>query len=437
MRAFLAVAVLLASGVQDGESGSRRPSLEEAIEHLRGRSEAVREAVRVRVQATIAALDRLPPNADELSVAPLGDELAALPPDAAPLLVAHLDPGPDASFAESRRADVVAAALASVGTGAVLGELEAFLRGGSPLARRRALLLVAGSEAKGRAREVLERLWSEEAPGGDELATGVLGALLALSPPERAAELVRAALETEDVVRVDAAFGVLEETGASARESVRGVLDRPHIARDRLAELVGYYARRPEEFGEWEAILLLGLLDRPGIGASQRILVLDRMPELDPGGRIEWLDELAEFSRRQDGPVRTASWIALARLGDRGARRSLLAPLSDRIADAPRDVAALRARAALHLRLDEPDEAVRDYRRAYDLVQLPVEQRRPIGISLARALCRSGKLREAAEVLGQIRLSSIDRRVLRDDPDFAELLEHSRYGSALQEDASR
>ena len=79
--------------------------------------------------------------------------------------------------------------------------------------------------------------------------------------------------------------------------------------------------------------------------------------------------------------------------------------------------------------------AIKDYRRLIELHQESGSDRRGENLAhvgLARAYALSGRLREAASTLERSPLSSLERRALASDPDFAELAKHPRYGKSLE-----
>ncbi len=416
--------LVLASPFQE-PSRSERPSLEEVLVRLRARRDAARAVLLPRVVELVGRLDLLRPDAPLEALAALQAELARLPPETAPLIVPYLDPGE--GTAQSRRADELALALGPIGIGGVLDELALLARNGSPSGRKRAVLVLARSGGA-RVLPVLRGLWDDGPP---DLAADVFAALLALSDAEAAGELASAALGAGEPERIDAALEALLRTGKSAREAVRGVLEEPALAEPRLEALFAYYLARPTEFASAEAELLFDRIERSPLPTARLVALIERLPDLarSRAGKVEWIDLLRDFGTRTSGELSTACLVALARLGDRGARRDLLEGVGARFAN-PKVLEAYLARGRLFLRLEEPSEAAREFERAFEIVRLPLEQRYPIGILLARALCRSDKLRRASEVLAELQLLPLQKTELASDPDFQELAA-SRYGDVL------
>ena len=62
------------------------------------------------------------------------------------------------------------------------------------------------------------------------------------------------------------------------------------------------------------------------------------------------------------------------------------------------------------------------------------DDRNALSILLARAYVRDGKLRNASEALEEGLLPRSSLRELVNDPDFAPLVEHPKYGKPFSDD---
>lgn len=423
------------------------PSLTRALEAWRARAEAHRAelepVVAQRVARAAAALRR----GDATELAAARAELAALPPDAAPLLARAL--GATEGDGPAAREEV-ASALRSVGSAAAVPELallaaghEGPEEGPESEVRELALELLVetptGESATARERRgaALVELWRAlgpelRAPAGARL----LAALLPLREPAAARALAAEALAAGGE-RARAALRALGEVPLDASDAVRDLVAREEDALPCLRELFDYHLARPQADPE-EVRELFALLARPSVPEERRVGALQELGiglaarERGDRGRATWTEALAHFAAGSRGRTREEAQVALVRLGDRDARRDLFDELDRLVAGNPRTAEGWMQRGGLLLRVGEVRDAADDFRRAYDLLRRYAEGRRKAGVALARALCLDGKLRQASDVLEELELSELQRAELARDPDFAELARDARWGDVLR-----
>ena len=218
--------------------------------------------------------------------------------------------------------------------------------------------------------------------------------------------------------------------GPEARSAMRDFIASPNHVVNHLDRVLAYYTAHPADLGDDEATRMVGAVRVRDDASAAISRVLDFLGSAFEGAKPEWMDELEAVASTRIGDVRIDCLVCLARVGDRGARRRLVEDADERVDEHPRSSSSWAARGKLYRRLGDYSDALRDYKKAYELAQL-VAQRQPLGIELARLYALTKKPRQASEVLEELGLSDVQRRDLRADPDFANLVEHDRYGRVL------
>jgi tetratricopeptide (TPR) repeat protein len=341
--------------------------------------------------------------------------LAEIGPDAALLVVAHLDPGDEASGEDQARADFAAEALQRMAPEPALGELERILEHGSSAARLRAItVLPAMPEAPG----VRATLNSVFAGSSGELRGAALRALLALGGPEAEAQIPEILSGSDwDLIEI-ALSGLAELDRAVAAPLVAALFHQPWRAERFARGLLTYYRAFPELVDD-EVAEGLARLTSGGAPAEVKLEVLAALPDIAP--RLASLRRVLE-PVIASGPLelREGAQAALAILGDRAARRALLEPYDAAVDGSKRRPEAWARRADVQMRIRDYGAAIRDYRQALELSEGSIPDPATY-IDLARCYARERKLQDAAQWLRRAPITLEELRALAADPDFAEL----------------
>lgn len=355
-------------------------------------------------------------------------ELEGLGPEAAPLLVVHLDPGEDATSAQVRRARAVADALRAWGAPGIADEVVALALGPSKRARQQAarVLPFLPDRAEGR-RVLLELLGRPDADARLDAARGLVELVraddLESVPP------LRQLLVDEQVELVAEALNGLAAVGDrdSAAEIAR-LASSPTRALSLLEPLRAYFEASPR-LPRLEVTKALVQSATQTTVISNRRALLELAATLDTPWNRELEDLFEPLLELGDPEVADEARIAMARLGDRGARRDLLRKYDDWVKRRSNFPSAYEERARIQLRVGDYGEAGKDYETAVALYSARGnDPPRELYIELARARCLDGKLKQANTALQNAYPSSERLRRLAQDPDFAALVEHGRYG---------
>lgn len=399
----------------------------ESLERLLERQRSARGSQVARLEADartyLDAFARLSMPLPAGREAELVGQLRGLGPDAGVVLLPYLDPGAEADELARVRAKAVAAALSSMCDTSITDPLLALLRDGSPEGRFNALRALEGCSEPERARPALMALF--EADSG-ALRGAVLRTLVRMGGEGAGAVFARV-LESEDVaLRRMGLDALVEAQSPIAEAQVRALLGRPSQAGELVERLLDYYRALPAQVDAQVLGLWVALVTRLS-RTEQRLAILAALPDLGSDSASALRRELEPLTRGTTPDVLEGARIALARLGDRNARREVLRPHDEFIAKNDRWSGAYLRRAQVLMRMHEWDEAIKDFTTALRFSRDDGRSDPEIYLGLARASARRGKLKDAAEWLRQAPIPMSDLRKLADDPDFREL-RASRFG---------
>ncbi len=410
-------------------TGDDRVTLEELLESYRAQRDARLEALREEVDALLRQLELAIDAGGASEVGALRDRLVKLGPDAAPILARQIDPGANSEVeAVRRRAMEVSRVLTELDTTAITDELLRIVEQGTTLGKRNALR-VLGSTAEGdRVSPILRRLFAVE---GGPPRDALLGAIASIGGPQNDA-FVADSLDPADKDLARIALQALTTARCTSSASQVGALLADSKAASNFAvQLVGYYRACPEAVDDEVCQAFLALLAYQNYPTDLGVLYVGLLADFED----EWSRDVKrtiETLSLRTGPLGTEARVALARAGDRAAKRDLLEPL-DRDLDENDELARnWAARAEMHFRLQDYKQATKDYVKALAApMQSPTDRRVEWQESLARAYARLGKVREASQWIEKSLIPAERRKELAVDPDFKEVAEHARYGKVF------
>jgi tetratricopeptide (TPR) repeat protein len=428
---FLVLALLA------GVSGAfPQGTVETYLERIRTAREAEFDRLRQSVDDLVQRLG----SARKRDLVRLHEQIAALGAEAAPLLVPHLDPGPsdaegqgndgkDRQAERRQRAEEVAQALIRSANPALVEDLLQLARTASPRGRALAVQVLGASPEQERALAGLRELFPTTE---GELRVACVQAVARLAPQEA---LVAGALSDPDPHVVRAALDALSSMPhPEPMPAVLDLLSDASRAAPVLEALVRYFRAPDVKIDEDAVVALIRLARRNDLSPEARTAAVDALPYLGVSLSSPMKREIEPLLETSDTTLREATLVALTLLRDTRAKRELTRHYDDLVDDNPRWPQAYKQRGEMYLRIREYREAVDDFRTAIELhgktSRLPGN--RDLWVNLARAYVLDGKLRQASEALEDFGLTSELRDELRRDPDFAPLVEHSRYGKILE-----
>jgi len=401
-------------------------SLETYLEELRRKREAELERLRPAVEATTK---RLGTARSQAELKKLQQELEALGPETALLLLPALDPGAQGGAPEEQAAGEITLYLERTRAAGLVDELVRLARTASPKGRANALRVLGTVPESERACAGLRALYGELA---GPLRGACVRALARQAPLDPL--LVGALADAHAAVLAAALDALREEPRRAPRAEVLALLADAGRAPDVLIELMRYLTQPGQTLDEDSAERLLAFAARSDLPVEARLAVLDGFPRLGVtmGAPLRRAFEPAVGS--PDSAVKDAALIALTLLKDSKARRDLMKFYDEQVKDNPNWALAFQKRGKVLLRIREHGPAAKDFARALELqedsARLPAN--RELWVDLARAYVLDDKLQKAAEVLEDFGLTSDLRRELRADPDFRALAEHPRHGKVLE-----
>ena len=412
------------------QAPDERASLEELLERARARREELHARLRDEVQTVIAVIDKEPLPATTQKRALLASDLIALGTEATPILMRWSDPGVAPEDRDRFRCVVVVQALARMDTRPVTDALLDLLEKGSLQGRRNAVTVLRGRAEVERVRAQLLRTFRD--------ATGPLreDAFQALVGKPHADNdgILSEVLGGDDPKLIDLALAnVTAARNESAAAKVRALLASER-AGEHADALLLYFRTLPKLTGDDEIHAFLRLAAETSLSSEKRIELVDSMLEFKPRLNTPLRKALEPIVNAANRKVAEAGLVLLAGLGDRPSRRELLAPFDDFVDRNETWAPAYVRRAEILRRIADLDEAIKDYKRALDLSKDTGTAKPDTYIGLARCYALKGKLKDASDYLRIAPISLGQLRALKQDPDFRELREHTRYGSIFPKD---
>jgi tetratricopeptide (TPR) repeat protein len=156
--------------------------------------------------------------------------------------------------------------------------------------------------------------------------------------------------------------------------------------------------------------------------------VLDFLPSLADRFDSEAKREMRVLSASNVKEISEGALVVLALIGDRQARKDLLAGYDDAIEKNKNWATSYAARGDVLYKIGDYREAVKDYVHAIQLSAEDLRTRQDgMYIGLAKSYAMMGKVVEAGKTLEKAPLTNKQLVALKKDPAFAKLVEHPKY----------
>jgi tetratricopeptide (TPR) repeat protein len=428
----LAVLVLCAASAglapAQEKGAPRRETFEELLARARAQRDALQDRLGTDVKDRVARLE-----ANERTTKPADLERAiadvvGLGSEATPLLVPYLDPGSQPPARDSLRAKRVAEALTRMDTASVTDALLAALDRFSDEGRKNVLVVLETAKEPERVRPKVAVLFKDaqgQVKGAALRALFALGAAhdpifvkeVLLGPD---ADLTRLALRAMADGRQPAMLDAVATLEGDAKRA--GPL---------LTELVAYLRAVKEHLRDEDLIAFAKLANAQELEVEKRTAVLDVLPTLADKLAPDLRKILERASESRDRKARESAFVARVCLGDKGARRDLMLEYDERVKKNERWAPAFGERAEVLYRIRDFDAAVKDFNTAITVGKNDPTPRPEYYVGLARSYAMLGRMKEASEWLERAPITFDELKSLAEDPAFAKLREHTKYGAVF------
>jgi tetratricopeptide (TPR) repeat protein len=319
--------------------------------------------------------------------------LVALGPEVATLLVDTLDPGTQSTDAQKLRSQYITLVLSELKSRAILQRVIDIAQSGSVDGRLNAIAVLGASTDPERAGPVLVGLYRGNF---GELRQAALASLARLGGDSNDKVLEEALTDAKPEV-VDATLEALAESHkASMAPRVLKILASPAEAIQHLDKILAFYRASPETV---DKATLSGLIKVAGEGAAsteQRQKVLDFLPTLADRFDSEAKKEMRALAGSNVKEISEGALVVLALIGDRQARKDLLASYDDAIEKNKNWATSYAARGDVLYKIGDYREAVKDYVHAIQLSAEDLRTRQDgMYIGLAKSLSTTADTRTA------------------------------------------
>ncbi len=405
-----------------------------SLESFLARARVERDALQARFRSTIDELvarlqaDRRPAR---LALDEIRDELDGLGPEAATILLPLIDPGAEPTDATQLRAREITNALERLHPAGIVGDLIRGTRTFGPEGRLNAIELLGVVPEYERAGDHLALLFAESK--GDARLRCVVA--LAALPTDRHSLVLRNALADDDPAVVRAVLAALAESkNASAVPAVLNLTRVPAAAAPVAGELIRFWLTCPELVDDETVDALIRLTLHTAVETAACVSILEALPKFENADTKALKKKLGGTLQSTNPVIKEAALVCTTVLGDRSAKRELLQTYDETVHQNDKWFKGYLQRAEILMRIHEYDDAAKDLKDALELLgeRAHVSTHEDTWINLARCYALSRKISKAADALEEMGMSRAVKERLRADPDFAPLLESSRYAKLFE-----
>ncbi|MBK7877135.1 MAG: HEAT repeat domain-containing protein [Planctomycetes bacterium] len=409
----------------DPKKPAPRETLQQFLERLRGLRDGVQTqlagsvADALRVLEMEAQVRRLPGCEDQK------ERLVALGAEAAPLLVDRIDPGANGTDAQKLVAQYVAQALAGIPTPSITDKLLAVLKDGSLEGRRNALRVLAVTPEPARVVPLLAQFF-QQAQG--QVRKDALAALVRIGGKDSEKVLGDALADPNPEIVRTALAALAETKAASHAPRVQRLLGSTKDAVQYLDGLLAYFRACPDAVEKPAITGFLRVAEDVAAPREARIKILEALAVFGERFDTELRKEARVLSAAPEREIKEAALVLLHLVGDKSAKRELLADYDDQIDRNKGWANSWEQRAAILYRIGEYKDAQRDYLQAINLAKNDIRARLDDAyIGLARCYAQQNKLKDAASTLERAPVSLKQLSELAKEPVFQKMVENPKY----------
>ena len=428
---FLALSLCptaLAQAAQDDSA----PSLEKLAEQYRLKREAAISALRPEVERHLSRLRDLTTGKRSIgSTSTVRAALVKLGSESVPILVGQLDPGVGKASAERLSAQI-SLVLMQLNLQAGIEPLLKITRDGSPRGKELAARVLGASASPTRVDGPLIALYTEQ----KELSRVELLTALARLGSDRGLGFVIERMSSQDIGEGKSALRALAAAEAvAAAPEILALTSSPSDAAKYINEICSYYAACASTVNREHASALLSLTKSKRLSIEDRIALLHTLIANEkhwPSDAKKILRQMADTGNMQ---LREAVLVALALSGDRGAKNDLIRTFEDAVKENPLYSDAYIDLAEIQFKVREYRDSKKNYERALALGRVGGTRKRQVHLGLARCCAIEKKYKDAEKWL-KTGMSTSQILNQADDPAFAQMREHAKYGEVFREESS-
>ncbi len=409
-------------------------SLEELLERARQQQAQLEQASSQKVQALFDRHDATAQPIPKTLRESLAADLAGLGAAAAGRLIQNLDPGLNPDLTARSRAQLCASALTRMELSAHVARLLALLEQSSP-AGVAAILEVLSAASPGpdqiaRMHAIFDAKWrGAKLESEEEVRATFLARLLALDGGNL--EFVDGLLSAKDSGLVQSALLALGQAAvASATPAVRKLLFDPELAPRYAPSLLLYFRSVAAQVSPKDVLALVAVAMQAPTDRKAKLDILESLGEFSQASPADVRRAMERWDVTSDPLLKEAVQVALARAGDRAARRDVLVSYDKDVENNPRQPSAWTRRAELYLRMNDADLAIKDFKEAIGLAKSDYEVKTEVPLGLARAYARKGRFKDVADWLRKVQVSAAKLQEWTSTNEFAEFRK-SKYGQEL------
>jgi tetratricopeptide (TPR) repeat protein len=432
----LLLAAALTAPARAGETQQdppKRESLQQFLEHLKSHQLGQSAQLRSGVDALLKTMENDATARRLEALEQASSKLVALGPEAAPLLLEQLDPGPEATDAQKLRSQYVVRALQQLASPAATDRLVQLAQSGTIEGRRNAIRVLATSPEPLRAAPVLVGIVKANQV---DLRDAALTALAGLDTPEGDRTLSDSLADPNAQVVRTTLEALAQAHNTRLAPRILQIVEVPRDAVQYVDALLYYYSRVPAAADKRHVLALLKLAADFSPPPELRARVLEAIPaltdnKLDADAK-RTLKELSESPTRE---VKEAALVVLVLSGDKNARKDLFADVEIEIGRNKNNGQGYETRARLCYRIGDWREAQKDFQTAIKLNAADFRARPEESyIGLARCYMQMGKLKDARDTLEKAPISLKQLQDLSKELVFQKLLENPKFRGVFRLD---
>ncbi len=414
---------------QSPSASDGRGSLQEYLVKARAQRDALLSTLRERTDAILREIDAAAVARDQVALLALRERLAAVGPEATPLLLPRLEPGVAGNDAQKLAARVVAGALETLQPRSFTEDLVKMAQNSSPEGRINVIRVLGSAPDNAPAASALAGLWRN---GPTESRGAALTALARMGGPMADQTIDEAFKDPRPEVVRAAVDAVVESKSAAHAPRILAIVKNPNEAGRNVDALARYYAAVPDALNEQHMLAVISFASDPAPRPEDRQRLLEALAPQAKSFTSDIKKSLRKLADMPGATTREAALVLLAVSGDGRAKREALADYEDQIQRNPDWAQSFEARGTVLYRMQEWKEARKDYEKALELSARDLRAKQDTAaIGIARCYMQEGKVKDAADTLRKSPVTPKQLAELARDPLFAPMLENPKLRETL------